>query len=73
MTRSDVWTMFPVAALLGFAGWVTLMATTGDPAAVVLFVAVFLAGAWKVCRWYHQVDEVDEHSFLEEPPTWWLE
>src|ERR1044072_4793040 len=51
--KRDLWTLFPAAALLSFAGWVALMASTGDPAAVIVFVTIFLAGAWRACeRWY---------------------
>jgi hypothetical protein len=56
-----IWNLFPVTALLSFAAWVALMAATGDPAAVVLFVSVFLAAVWWAqCRYYEVNGEVDD-------------
>lgn len=75
MTKSDVWSLFPVAALLGFAEWVALMVETTNVVGALVFVTLFLGAAWKACRWYHQVDEAaaDEDLLLEQEPERWSE
>jgi hypothetical protein len=70
----DLWTLFPAAALLGFAGWVTLMASTGDPAAVIVFVTIFLAGAWRFCQKHHEFRrEIAECEELLQRSEWMSE
>ncbi|WP_157249703.1 hypothetical protein [Nonomuraea typhae] len=54
-SKPDVWTLFPVAALISFAGWVVHMAANDDPMAVMLCVTLFLAAVWKLCRRYHEI------------------
>lgn len=70
----DLWTLFPVAALLGFAGWVALMVETADVAAAILFVAAFLAAAWKAQRWYHEIrHDIAERRELRQRQEWMSE
>lgn len=69
MKPADLWTLFPATALLGFAGWVALMVSAGDPAAVILFVAAFLGAAWKACRWYHDaITRLEQQGLLPKRP-----
>ena len=74
MTRSDLSTAFPVAALIGFAAWVVLRASTGDPGAVFLFVALFLVAVWRLCgAYYDAIAEREELQELQERPDRWSE
>ncbi|SPL94536.1 unnamed protein product [[Actinomadura] parvosata subsp. kistnae] len=58
---AEVWTILPTLALLGFAGWVALMASTGNPLGVVIFITGFLAATWRACqRWHALSAEIDE-------------
>lgn len=67
----DLWTIFPVAALLGFAGWVALMVKTGDAAAVIVFVTIFLGATWRAVQRYHQLrEEMAERERLAELGEW---
>lgn len=74
MTRSDLSTVFPVAALIGFAAWVVLLASTGDPGWVFLFVAAFLVATWRLCgAYYDAIAEREEQQELQELQDWWSE
>jgi cell division protein FtsW (lipid II flippase) len=55
----DLWTLFPVAALLSFAGWVALMVETADVGAAMVLVALFLGLTWRArVRWQQFRDAV---------------
>lgn len=78
MTRPerDLWTLFPAAALLGFAGWVALIVETDGMAAAIVFVTGFLGVTWRACRSYHrfhrkvaesaQLDQFDDLKWMSE-------
>ncbi|MFC4006680.1 hypothetical protein ACFOY2_05575 [Nonomuraea purpurea] len=50
------------------------MVETGDVAAVILFVTVFLGAVWRACRKYHEVcRDIAEREELRQRSEWMSE